>query len=181
MVHCMSSNSEAFSSPTIYRQSWLATTSSRRDTSSCPSNLSPRRIVSQIHFNRSHVHQSSHIIRELIDCILNLLLLNTLQAFKPILRPSRLLPLQCLRQPQIARITPLQLRLLSTETKAAIDKAVGSAPVVLFMKGTPEIPQCGFSRASIQILGLQGVDPQKFTAFNVLEDESLRQGTIHRA
>ncbi|MCJ1412335.1 monothiol glutaredoxin grx5 [Ptychographa xylographoides] len=44
------------------------------------------------------------------------------------------------------------------------------------MKGTPETPQCGFSRASIQILGLQGVDPAKFTAFNVLEDEELRQG-----
>ena len=44
------------------------------------------------------------------------------------------------------------------------------------MKGTPEMPQCGFSRASIQILGLQGVDPQRFTAFNVLEDEELRQG-----
>ena len=44
------------------------------------------------------------------------------------------------------------------------------------MKGTPETPQCGFSRASIQILGLQGVDPRKFAAFNVLEDEELRQG-----
>lgn len=44
------------------------------------------------------------------------------------------------------------------------------------MKGTPETPQCGFSRASIQILGLQGVDPKKFTAFNVLEDPELRQG-----
>lgn len=53
---------------------------------------------------------------------------------------------------------------------------MASAPVVLFMKGTPETPQCGFSRASIQILSLQGVDPTKFTAFNVLEDEALRQG-----
>ena len=44
------------------------------------------------------------------------------------------------------------------------------------MKGTPETPQCGFSRASIQILGLQGVDPAKFSAFNVLEDQELRQG-----
>ncbi|RKF76019.1 Monothiol glutaredoxin-5, mitochondrial [Golovinomyces cichoracearum] len=44
------------------------------------------------------------------------------------------------------------------------------------MKGTPETPQCGFSRASIQILGLQGVDPAKFSAFNVLEDEALRAG-----
>lgn len=53
---------------------------------------------------------------------------------------------------------------------------MASAPVVLFMKGTPETPQCGFSRTSIQILGLQGVDPKKFTAFNVLEDEELRSG-----
>ncbi|KAF2759493.1 monothiol glutaredoxin-5 [Pseudovirgaria hyperparasitica] len=75
-----------------------------------------------------------------------------------------------------ASLTPAQIRLLSQETRQAIDKAVGSAPVVLFMKGTPETPQCGFSRASIQILGLQGVDPSKFTAFNVLEDEELRQG-----
>ncbi|OCK76000.1 glutaredoxin [Lepidopterella palustris CBS 459.81] len=72
--------------------------------------------------------------------------------------------------------TPLQIRLLSQETRIAIDKAVASAPVVLFMKGTPETPQCGFSRASIQILGMQGVDPGKFTAFNVLEDEELRAG-----
>ncbi|KAF2231282.1 glutaredoxin [Viridothelium virens] len=74
------------------------------------------------------------------------------------------------------RFTPVPVRLLSTETRAAIDKAVATSPVVLFMKGTPETPQCGFSRASIQILGLQGVDPGKFTAFNVLEDEELRQG-----
>lgn len=46
------------------------------------------------------------------------------------------------------------------------------------MKGTPETPQCGFSRAAIQILGLQGVNPQKFTAFNVLEDEELRAGML---
>jgi monothiol glutaredoxin len=44
------------------------------------------------------------------------------------------------------------------------------------MKGTPEVPQCGFSRATIQILGLQGVDPAKFASFNVLEDPELRQG-----
>merc|ERR1712000_434305 len=64
----------------------------------------------------------------------------------------------------------LQIRFLSAETRTAIDKAVASAPVVLFMKGTPETPACGFSRAVIQILGLQGVDPARFAAFNVLED-----------
>lgn len=53
---------------------------------------------------------------------------------------------------------------------------MASKPVVLFMKGSPETPQCGFSRASIQILGLQGVDPKNFSAFDVLEDQGLRQG-----
>ena len=67
-------------------------------------------------------------------------------------------------------------RLISSETRSAIQQAVASKPVVLFMKGTPELPQCGFSRASIQILGRQGVDPAKFSAFNVLENEELRQG-----
>lgn len=75
-------------------------------------------------------------------------------------------------------LTPMQIRLLSDDMRQAIDKAVASAPVVLFMKGTPETPQCGFSRASIQILGMQGVDPEKFTAFNVLEDNELRQGEL---
>lgn len=70
------------------------------------------------------------------------------------------------------------MRMLSDEMRGAIDKAVASAPVVLFMKGTPETPQCGFSRASIQILGMQGLDPEKFTAFNVLEDAELRSGTL---
>ncbi|KAI9856642.1 MAG: monothiol glutaredoxin grx5 [Vezdaea acicularis] len=76
----------------------------------------------------------------------------------------------------LSQFPSLTARFLSTETRAAIDKAVASAPVVLFMKGTPETPQCGFSRASIQVLGLQGVDPAKFSAFNVLEDEALRSG-----
>lgn len=69
-----------------------------------------------------------------------------------------------------------QARHLSDATRAAIDKAVASAPVVLFMKGTPELPQCGFSRAAIQVLGMQGVNPDKFAAFNVLEDAELRAG-----
>ncbi|KAJ6085931.1 Monothiol glutaredoxin-5 [Penicillium sp. IBT 16267x] len=96
-----------------------------------------------------------------------------LSAFRPISRPT---PLRPIRIPAFSLPSTLNARLLSSETKAAIDKAIASAPVVLFMKGTPETPQCGFSRASIQILGLQGVDPKKFVAFNVLEDPELRQG-----
>ena len=44
------------------------------------------------------------------------------------------------------------------------------------MKGTPGAPQCGFSRATVQILGLQGVDPKQFASYNVLEDPELRSG-----
>jgi monothiol glutaredoxin len=50
---------------------------------------------------------------------------------------------------------------------------VDSHPVVLFMKGTPVFPQCGFSAQVVQVLSLTGV---KFKAFNVLEDEELRDG-----
>ncbi|ORY73465.1 thioredoxin-like protein [Protomyces lactucae-debilis] len=69
-----------------------------------------------------------------------------------------------------------QSRALSDATKTAIESAIAASPVVLFMKGTPEQPMCGFSRATIQILGLQGVDPKKLSAFNVLEDQELREG-----
>ncbi|KAL3233752.1 Monothiol glutaredoxin-5, mitochondrial [Nakaseomyces bracarensis] len=71
---------------------------------------------------------------------------------------------------------PNMSRFMSSETKKAIEEAIGSAPVVLFMKGTPEFPQCGFSRATISMLGQQGVDPAKFAAYNVLEDPELREG-----
>ncbi|KAF1960358.1 glutaredoxin [Byssothecium circinans] len=93
-------------------------------------------------------------------------------AFRAATRATR--PLASTMTPRF--LTPMQMRMLSDEMRSAIDKAVSSAPVVLFMKGTPETPQCGFSRASIQILGMQGVDPEKFTAFNVLEDQDLRSG-----
>lgn len=77
--------------------------------------------------------------------------------------------------PRVSLLRQTQL-FMSTETRAAIKEAIGSAPVVLFMKGTPEFPQCGFSRATIALLGQQGVDPMKFAAYNVLEDPELREG-----
>ena len=54
-----------------------------------------------------------------------------------------------------------------------IDAQVKSAPVVLFMKGTPDFPQCGFSGQVVQILDYVGVE---YTGVNVLADDSLRQG-----
>jgi monothiol glutaredoxin len=45
--------------------------------------------------------------------------------------------------------------------------------VVLYMKGTPVFPQCGFSAQVVQVLSLAGV---KFKAFDVLADDEIRQG-----
>jgi monothiol glutaredoxin len=67
-------------------------------------------------------------------------------------------------------------RLLSSEARAQIQKAIDASPIVLFMKGTPELPQCGFSRAVIQVLDLHGVPQEKMRAYNVLEDPELRNG-----
>jgi monothiol glutaredoxin len=44
------------------------------------------------------------------------------------------------------------------------------------MKGTPVVPQCGFSRAAVQILGLYAIPKEKMKTFDVLEDQELRTG-----
>jgi monothiol glutaredoxin len=54
-----------------------------------------------------------------------------------------------------------------------IDQAVKSGDVVLFMKGTPQFPMCGFSGQVVQILDHLGV---AYKGVNVLEDEGIRQG-----
>ena len=54
-----------------------------------------------------------------------------------------------------------------------IKQDVTSNPVVLYMKGTPVFPQCGFSAAVVQILSELGV---KFKGIDVLADPEIRQG-----
>jgi monothiol glutaredoxin len=67
-------------------------------------------------------------------------------------------------------------RYLSQEARSTIQKAIEAKPLVLFMKGTPDAPQCGFSRAVVQVLDLHGVPPEKLQSYNVLEDPELRNG-----
>ena len=55
-----------------------------------------------------------------------------------------------------------------------IDALVKSKDVVLFMKGTPQFPQCGFSGRAVQVLKACGVTD--FAAVDVLADEEIRQG-----
>jgi len=57
--------------------------------------------------------------------------------------------------------------------KERIEGYVKSKPVFLFMKGMPQQPMCGFSAGVVQILNQSGVD---YGSFNVLSDESIRQG-----
>lgn len=60
-----------------------------------------------------------------------------------------------------------------SDVKDIIRKTVTENDVVLFMKGTPVFPQCGFSSTVVQILDYLGVD---YESVNVLEDQGIRQG-----
>ncbi|KAJ3076729.1 hypothetical protein HDU98_000608 [Podochytrium sp. JEL0797] len=72
-----------------------------------------------------------------------------------------------------ARTNLGSIRCLSDDLKARLDKAVNGHDILVFMKGTKEAPQCGFSRAVVQIMNAQGV---KYNTVNVLADESVRNG-----
>tara|TARA_B100000575_G_scaffold151603_1_gene120950 strand:- start:276 stop:611 length:336 start_codon:yes stop_codon:yes gene_type:complete len=60
-----------------------------------------------------------------------------------------------------------------TEIRDKIDKMIEKDDVVLFMKGTPDFPQCGFSANVVGILNHFGLSYQ---SYNVLEDLELREG-----
>jgi monothiol glutaredoxin len=53
-----------------------------------------------------------------------------------------------------------------------IKDTIGSDPVVLFMKGTPDFPQCGFSAQAVAALRACGTE---FSAVNIFEDPELRE------
>ncbi len=61
----------------------------------------------------------------------------------------------------------------TTDANARIDEMVKGTDVVLFMKGTKSMPQCGFSSRVAGVLNYMGVD---FSDVNVLEDADIRQG-----
>jgi monothiol glutaredoxin len=60
-----------------------------------------------------------------------------------------------------------------SDARERIEKVISEHPVVLFMKGTPQFPQCGFSGQVIQILDYLGAPVH---GVNVLEDEAIRNG-----
>ena len=62
---------------------------------------------------------------------------------------------------------------MDQKTKEFIDSEINNNEICLFMKGTPDAPQCGFSMAISNILKILEV---KFKGINVLENNELRQG-----
>ena len=60
------------------------------------------------------------------------------------------------------------------DTQEKIRQQVTGNPVVLYMKGTPQMPQCGFSQLTVQVLNACGVT--SFFSVNVLENPDIRQG-----
>jgi len=66
------------------------------------------------------------------------------------------------------------LRQRNMDTQEVIKQQVTENPVVLYMKGTPEAPMCGFSAAAVQILEACGAD--NVATVNVLADDNIRQG-----
>lgn len=59
------------------------------------------------------------------------------------------------------------------ELHSRLGELVKAAPVMLFMKGTPSAPQCGFSRQTVSLLREKGV---RYGFFNILADDDVRQG-----
>lgn len=67
---------------------------------------------------------------------------------------------------------PIEVNLMSN-VQETIRKQVDDNPVLLYMKGTPQFPECGFSMRTVQALDSCGV---QYASVNVLEDEGIRQG-----
>jgi monothiol glutaredoxin len=59
------------------------------------------------------------------------------------------------------------------DVKQRIEKELADHPVLLFMKGSPDFPQCGFSAQAVAVLRACGTS---FDSFNILEDPELREG-----
>ena len=62
---------------------------------------------------------------------------------------------------------------MDSDTNARIETLINSSPLMVFMKGTKLMPQCGFSNNVVQILNALGVS---FETFDVLSDMEIREG-----
>lgn len=68
---------------------------------------------------------------------------------------------------------PIEESNKNLDLNARIGSLINSAPIMLFMKGTPDMPQCGFSANVCKILNHVGVS---YNTFNILSDMDIREG-----
>lgn len=76
----------------------------------------------------------------------------------------------------LAKLTPMQPKIAATppvSLEERLKSLINKAEVMLFMKGSPEEPRCGFSRTMVGVLSDAGI---KFESFDILGDNSVRQG-----
>eukprot|EP00036_Acanthoecidae_sp_10tr_P011805 CAMPEP_0182927742 /NCGR_PEP_ID=MMETSP0105_2-20130417/14048_1 /TAXON_ID=81532 ORGANISM="Acanthoeca-like sp., Strain 10tr" /NCGR_SAMPLE_ID=MMETSP0105_2 /ASSEMBLY_ACC=CAM_ASM_000205 /LENGTH=187 /DNA_ID=CAMNT_0025065709 /DNA_START=48 /DNA_END=613 /DNA_ORIENTATION=+ len=91
-------------------------------------------------------------------------------ALRMLARVGRAATMTAGRQTSVAAAQPA--RWISADAKQNLDNLVSTNDIVVFMKGSPDAPQCGFSRTVCVVLDMHGV--KKFVSKDVLSDASLR-------
>lgn len=81
------------------------------------------------------------------------------------------------KNPLVKTLISSNFRSFCAATQENIQSLVKKDKVVVFMKGVPENPRCGFSNAVVQILRMHGVE---FQSVDVLADDKIRQGKLAR-
>ncbi|KAG2493361.1 hypothetical protein HYH03_008493 [Edaphochlamys debaryana] len=89
---------------------------------------------------------------------------------------TRTLAAPALRQPVRSRQAAVRVKAvaeMSPDLKQSIDELINANKIVVFMKGTRQFPQCGFSNTVVQILNVMEVP---YETVNILADDRLRSG-----
>lgn len=80
-----------------------------------------------------------------------------------------------LQRGAVGGFAPFQFRQITNSARQNLTDLVQNNDLVVFMKGDPLAPQCGFSRTVCVLLEMHGVDPATLVSKDVLQDEELRQ------
>jgi len=98
---------------------------------------------------------------------------NALQLTNKVEQLSKSAPPTAAPAPQQQQSAPTTTAVDPVDLNAKLTQLVNTAPAMLFMKGSPAQPQCGFSSKIVDLLNKQNV---KFSTFNILADPVVREG-----
>ncbi len=87
------------------------------------------------------------------------------KSVKALAKPGSSPPKKAVSEPQVVES--------SQDLNERLKKLVNSSPVILFMKGDPNTPRCGFSRQTVELLATLNA---KYETFDILSDDAVRQG-----